>query len=894
MIKKLLRKFSESQKWNNIEYPISESSISDKLINKIVNRFWEEYFKDIGEDKYLILMFRVRLINDDIKTLTKLQKLRFSSKEFLKSYLSFKSNLIRDAYDDSPIKGIIFSWGIRDFKNLRKEFSDSVMDYLKPIESKTYSHNFKNIKGLPIDVDLNLYGEFLNNLDNFKSIAIPKNRIINVEISNNLEGLEIRKFSLIKDNKIRLIWEDKIVNLEENSLIRTIGNTIIEFEKGAMVYSRVVIPLKRISKIKPSKKINKNIIAADLETILSKDNIMVPYLASFSSNKEEKTFLNKDLNILFSNFFRELFLRKNKNFKIYFHNLSNFDGIFLLRRLSNLKYKIEPLIHNGKLIQIKVNKNNLTWFINDSYLLLLNSLDKLGKSFNIEISKGIFPYFISDINYKGDFPAYEFFNKEKISVREYEEEAKKFKKTPWDFKMESIKYCLNDSVLLRKILLEFNNFIFNSFNIDISKYPTIPSLAFAIFRSRYLKENEIGLIPVNSKIYKNIRQSYTGGSTDMFIPKNPEGVKIYAYDVNALYPFVMKEFAYPIGDPSYIEIPLERSDLTLNLSLFGFFYSEIEAPNNLSHPIIQIHHPINKRTVSPLGNFSGWFFSEELKNALNFGYKIRISKGYIFEKGFIFKDWVTDLYNLRTKYEKSHPMNYISKILLNSLYGRFGMGELSGRSEIVSKKEFNSFTEEDKIDILDTIELGKNILIQYREKLILDEELGDSRELSNINIAIASAVTAYARIHMSEFKNNPNLPNLYYSDTDSLYFDGPLPDSFISPTILGKLKLEGVWDQALFLAPKVYALKNSESFVENIKIKGLKKEIFKDITLDQLTPLLKRGEILEFKQNKWFKSLDEGNIKILETIYSLRVTDNKRELIYDNNNILIGTKPFNL
>jgi len=59
---------------------------------------------------------------------------------------------------------------------------------------------------------------------------------------------------------------------------------------------------------------------------------------------------------------------------------------------------------------------------------------------------------------------------------------------------------------------------------------------------------------------------------------------------------------------------------------------------------------------------------------------------------FSFKNWVTDLYNLRTNLEKSHPMNYISKILLNSLYGRKGMGELSGRSEIVSKKEFNSFT----------------------------------------------------------------------------------------------------------------------------------------------------------------------------------------------------------
>jgi DNA polymerase elongation subunit (family B) len=61
---------------------------------------------------------------------------------------------------------------------------------------------------------------------------------------------------------------------------------------------------------------------------------------------------------------------------------------------------------------------------------------------------------------------------------------------------------------------------------------------------------------------------------------------------------------------------------------------------------------------------------------------------------------------------------------------------------------------------------------------------------------------------MSQFKNCPNLPNLYYTDTDSLYFDGPIPETFISSTELGKLKLEGIYDKAIFLAPKVYALKN--------------------------------------------------------------------------------------
>ena len=55
------------------------------------------------------------------------------------------------------------------------------------------------------------------------------------------------------------------------------------------------------------------------------------------------------------------------------------------------------------------------------------------------------------------------------------------------------------------------------------------------------------------------------------------------------------------------------------------------------------------------GVFSGWFFTEELKNALSFGYKITIEKGYLFEKGNIFKGFVDDLYSMRTSYDKSDP-----------------------------------------------------------------------------------------------------------------------------------------------------------------------------------------------------------------------------------------------
>ena len=38
------------------------------------------------------------------------------------------------------------------------------------------------------------------------------------------------------------------------------------------------------------------------------------------------------------------------------------------------------------------------------------------------------------------------------------------------------------------------------------------------------------------------------------------------------------------------------------------------------------------------------------------------------------------------------------------------------------------------------------------------------------------------------------LPKLYYSDTDSLYFEGPLPNDLVDATRLGALNLaSGAW-----------------------------------------------------------------------------------------------------
>lgn len=141
---------------------------------------------------------------------------------------------------------------------------------------------------------------------------------------------------------------------------------------------------------------------------------------------------------------------------------------------------------------------------------------------------------------------------------------------------------------------------------------------------------------------------------------------------------------------------------------------------------------------------------------------------------------------------------------------------------------------------------------------------------------------------MSQFKNNPNF-NLYYSDTDSAYFDKPLPDHLVDPIGLGKLKLEHVCKRAIFLAPKVYYLETLDGKII-YKVKGLSHDI--DLTKNDFENLLFKDNYIEKSQVKWRKNLHEGNISVIDQLYTLKVTDNKRKLIFDNNNNLISTIPY--
>jgi len=553
---------------------------------------------------------------------------------------------------------------------------------------------------------------------------------------------------------------------------------------------------------------------------------------------------------------------------------------------------VKPLIHNGEFISVQAKYKGIKIIFRDSYKHLPVALDKLTINFGVE-NKTIFPYFLNDLDYNSSFPDYKYFDAEKVSLEKYNKALEEFGNKAWNFEKESIKYCEQDCRSLHQVISKYNELFFNNFGFNIHKYPTLPSLAFANYRTNFMKDENIASI--RGKVSKEIRISYTplppylkvggGGALDMFIPKPLKDIKIHAYDINSLYPFVMLTNEYPVGNPTYFSgnIFLSKDNP------FGFFYCKINAPDSLKHPILQLHHKTEDgiRTVAPIGNFEGMFFSEELYNAQKFGYKFEVLWGYIFKSDFIFKEYVETMYNLRLQYPKSDPMNTICKLLLNSLYGRFGMNDNLGDIAVIDKdKEDYLF---DNTNIKDIIDIESHVIMRnIKESYELETETSHS----NINIAVASAVTAYARIYMSQFKNNPNLPNLYYTDTDSTYFDGPLPDYLVSQTELGKMKLEGIFDKAIFLAPKVYALENKNESI--IKIKGLTKDAIKNnhITLDGLELLIDRDYKLTFNQKKWFRSLPGANINILDQIYTLQATISKRELVFNENNKLIGTKPF--
>jgi len=846
--------------WIDFKVEIKNTNFSPKLLKTKMDIFWKEVIETkLTANQHIWLLFRLQWTDNNFVTIGKLQKLNKEDKDYILNKLIDEIIDKGGYYLETSIISLVFTYAIRKGRALEKVINTNI-----------HYHNYQHHK-LPITMNPLEYGKLLDKIGNTYFIQVnPKN----IAIINHYENSNEIKF--FKSGELTYEYIDKWIDNETFS--RILGKKEWIFRNNEQILFNFEKSVKFIQPLIRRDTLQNKIITMDIETFI-KDGIHIPFIISWYDGENKFSYFLTDYNSsedMIITCIKNIMIKKYDNYKIYIHNLAKFDGIFLLKLLSELG-EIKPLIHNDKIISIGFKYKDYDVIFKDSLQLLIKSLKTLGLAFGVDIQKSIFPYdFVNEnnLNYIGQIPDFKYFDG--ISSLDYNCYVENY--NIWNLRDEAIKYCEIDCVSLYQIIIKFNELIFEHFSINIHKYPTLSSLAFAIFRSSFMENN---LIPqLSGQIAKDIRQSYTGGAVDMYIPINDEETEIFGYDVNALYPFTMDKFDMPIGKPILFEGDIRKVDP----KAFGFFYCNIKTPNILNEPIIQTHVKINNmtRTIAPIGIWEDMLFSEEMDNAKKYGYKFNILWGYTFEKSNIFKDYVEFLYSLRSKYSRSNPLNYIAKILLNSLYGRFGMDDNFVNIEVIQKDYYSDFENKYLDQIDEKIDLGDYMVVFYKTELINE----DKESTHNVSIGIAAAITAYSRIHMSQFKNNPKI-NLYYTDTDSIYTDSDIDPTFISETVLGKLKLENICKKAIFLTPKVYCLETINGDIIH-KVKGLSHDI--NLNLNDFESLLYKDSILQNLKTKWTKNLSEGHIKVLDQIYTLKVADNKRELVFDNNNKLINTK----
>lgn len=152
------------------------------------------------------------------------------------------------------------------------------------------------------------------------------------------------------------------------------------------------------------------------------------------------------------------------------------------------------------------------------------------------------------------------------------------------------------------------------------------------------------------------------------------------------------------------------------------------------------------------------------------------------------------------------------------------------------------------------------------------------------NVAVASAITSYARMIMVPVKTNIDNPPLYM-DTDSVFLSKPLPPHLIGPNI-GQFKDElggHIITEALFLAPKMYGYKCNN--FEKVVISGVKPG---SVSYDELVAIWKGKTITKDKHMiiKDFKdlSIKSRNVSInlsLDLINSVKTPVFNKEGLLD-------------
>ena len=628
---------------------------------------------------------------------------------------------------------------------------------------------------------------------------------------------------------------------------------------------------------------------ADFETSSTDetDDEVFVYATGLMKVNDKRNILYYNNNI--ENFVKDLYKMETSTTVIYFHNLS-FDIEFLLNYLVNKQgfkqvvnsyeendegqtiksekrelkqsktfeiiyangtfYQVTLNLYYDKFIDGKKEKTCMKQIIfKDSYKIASFPLVKIAKDFlGITIPKdGINHHFIRRRNY--------LLNSEEMKY--LYDDVKILKDFINLILIQGINVNSNYKVIIDKMTIasqslnEFKHLMYESF-----KDGTYVSCeAFKNFDNAEIKGNKESAKNLNNlfesvfpqislQLDSFIRRSYFGG----IVYKNSELVDSLegdicglVYDVNSLYPSVMRARLLPFGFPLSFNGDYNKSDI--DKKEYPLYFQEIRVKKfHIKHgfiPNIQIRNSQNfNGTVYAKSNKYIDFDGSEKYEECNFVFSnIQLEyflksydvEGLDYIRGVAFKgsygifDRYIDTF-MEMKKNGKGAVRATAKLFLNSLYGKFGMNPIK-EEKIIDYQEntFSTISTDNDGNKLDYLDKG-------------------------VFIAMASFITSYAReVLLTSIEKVYD--RFLYCDTDSIHITGyDIPNITIHDKNLGAWKLEGKFTKAKYIGAKRYA-----EYIDNkweIKCCGLSRDIMEKITMDIF-------ECCEFTPKEIKKNIDK-------------------------------------
>lgn len=478
--------------------------------------------------------------------------------------------------------------------------------------------------------------------------------------------------------------------------------------------------------------------------------------------------------------------------------------------------------------------------------------------------------------------------------------------------VEYIERVKSDVLGLYLALRKYFLGIFELFHVKINarRLTSLSSLALAIFRANFLQKGlynpYVSKRPGENKRLEyyisasdalhTILASYFGGRTELF--RRKIAYDGYSFDINSLYPYTF-DMPYPTNA---MHNPIKPTVVSSD-EKFQYYLDEYEGfidtrtrgyvfEHDANIPILPTRDK-DMRTCFFTGIKKGVFCFPEIRYArslyrLDIEYPIDV---YLFHRGDFYNNYGQVLYKWRLDFKaQNSPIQLPIKILLNSLYGKFGQKYLQKSIKFLTLGEIKEF------------DLGRSAesFLRNNARILEIREMKDLVVIYYINKAprmfmlphISSTTCSYGRIELHKGLE-ANQDSLLYCDTDSMWLEDKPKGISLSNTKLGAWKLEHSFSEAAFLALKFYAYKEQDKF--SVRIKGISKRMLADANFisaaDFFTRSLSHKFVERARYNTIRKSLREsqGFLSASERTKQLTGIYTKRELLSDGQ-----TRPINI